>query len=90
MMPMPTRRKTRKMEKVKNFCRTATAQMLLPTRRYKSDHACAISAVCPGPLIIAPLVESRFCAGGLYRRRRHILRKSLIELRVLFNWLHLE
>jgi len=48
MMPMPTRRKTRKMEKVKNFCRTATAQMFLPTRRYKSDHACAISAVCLG------------------------------------------
>jgi hypothetical protein len=31
MMPMPVRRKARKMEKVKNFCRTATAQQVIPS-----------------------------------------------------------
>jgi hypothetical protein len=31
MMPMPTRRKTRDMEKVENLCRTATAWKILPT-----------------------------------------------------------
>jgi hypothetical protein len=36
MMPMPVRRKARKMEKVKNFCRTATAKHVIPARR---DHA---------------------------------------------------
>jgi hypothetical protein len=44
MMPMPNRRKGRKLEKVKNFCRTATARKFMPTRRNKSDHACAIPA----------------------------------------------
>jgi hypothetical protein len=36
MMPMPVRRKARKMEKVKNFCRTATAKHVIPAR---GDHA---------------------------------------------------
>jgi hypothetical protein len=30
MMPMPVRRKARKMEKVKNFCRTATMEQVVP------------------------------------------------------------
>jgi hypothetical protein len=34
----------------------------------------------PGPSIIAPLVEARFCFGGLYFRRRHILRYLLSNL----------
>jgi hypothetical protein len=43
MMPMQRRRKTRKLEKVENLCRTATTQPpILPTRRYTTDHACAI------------------------------------------------
>jgi hypothetical protein len=33
MMPMPNRRKGRKLEKVKNFCRTATAQKFMPDTR---------------------------------------------------------
>jgi hypothetical protein len=32
MMPMPVRRKTREMEKVKNFCRTATAEQTIPAQ----------------------------------------------------------
>jgi hypothetical protein len=32
MMPMPMRRKARKMEKVKNLSRTARVQKILPTR----------------------------------------------------------
>jgi hypothetical protein len=32
---MPVRRKTRKMEKVKNFCRTATAKQVIPAQK---DH----------------------------------------------------
>jgi len=42
MMPMQIRRKARKIEKVENLSRTATARNILPTRRNKSDHACAI------------------------------------------------
>jgi hypothetical protein len=42
MMPMPMRRKTRDMEKVENLCRTATAWKILPARRNKPDHGCAI------------------------------------------------
>jgi hypothetical protein len=42
MMPTPRRRKARKVEKVENLYRTATEQKILPTRRNKSDHACAI------------------------------------------------
>jgi hypothetical protein len=42
MMPMQRRRKARQVEKVENLCRTATAQQIFPTRRYASDHACAI------------------------------------------------
>jgi hypothetical protein len=32
MMPLPVRRKGRKLEKVENLCRTATAQSIFPTR----------------------------------------------------------
>jgi hypothetical protein len=35
MMPMPMRRKARKLEKVKNLSRTARAQKILPTGRNK-------------------------------------------------------
>jgi len=48
MMPMPTRRKTRDMEKVENLCRTATAWKILPARRNKPDHACAIRCAPKG------------------------------------------
>jgi hypothetical protein len=42
MMPMRMRRKTRKLEKVENLCRTATVQKILPDERNQSDHARAI------------------------------------------------
>jgi hypothetical protein len=42
MMPMQMRRKALRIEKVENLSRTATAQKILPTRRNKSDRACAI------------------------------------------------
>jgi hypothetical protein len=42
MMPLRKGRKARKIEKVENICRTATAQSILPTDRYTSDHVGAI------------------------------------------------
>jgi hypothetical protein len=41
MMPMLLHRKACKMEKVENLYRTATVEKSFPTRRNKSDHACA-------------------------------------------------
>jgi hypothetical protein len=39
MMRLPVRRKARKMEKVKNLCRTATAENIMPMRRNQSVNA---------------------------------------------------
>jgi hypothetical protein len=44
MMPMQMRRKARKMQKVENLYRTATAEKILPLSWNQSDHACAIPA----------------------------------------------
>jgi hypothetical protein len=41
-MPLRPRRKVRRLEKLENFCRTATTRKILATRRDESDHACAI------------------------------------------------
>jgi hypothetical protein len=41
MMPLWPRRKVRRLEKLENFCRTATTQKILAARRDESDHACA-------------------------------------------------
>jgi hypothetical protein len=54
MMPMPMRRKTRDMEKVENLCRTATAWKILPARRNKPDHGCAIRCAPKGWLARHP------------------------------------
>jgi hypothetical protein len=51
------------MEKVENLCRTATAQQIFPTRRYTSDHACAIPlaepAADPAPVVTRRQPQAR-------------------------------
>src|SRR6202161_3353759 len=59
MMPLPVRRKAWKMEKVKNFCRTATAQYVIPAQW---DHA--VESRMSGGFKIA-----RVCRHGRLRRR---------------------
>jgi len=70
MMPMPMRRKTRDMEKVENLCRTATAWKILPARRNKPDHGCAIRCA---PIRMARAIQSRHArdAGEAARHQRH-------------------
>jgi hypothetical protein len=69
MMPMRMRRKWRKIEKVENLYRTATAQKILPTRRNKSDHACAT------------LGDAKFTRARSFIRVRSVVAREMIKAR---------
>jgi hypothetical protein len=75
MMPMPLRRKARKMEKVKNFCRTATAQYVIPAQKHH-----AIESRMSGGFKI-----SRECRHGRLRRRFGYDRGRIVDGRDLFG-----
>ena len=69
MMPLPVRRKAWKMEKVKNFCRTATAQHVIPAQ---TDHA--VESRMSGGFKIA-----RVCRHGRLRPRFGYDRRRIVE-----------
>ena len=74
-MPLPVRRKARKMEKVKNFCRTATAQHVIPERK----HHAVESRMSDGFKI------SRECRHRRLRRRFGYDRRRIVDRRDAFG-----